>query len=59
MQRMPLDLQLPPIKPAPPRVGVDLAMTQQQSRAEQPSGNGTTRQPDPKRPKVSDVLRND
>jgi hypothetical protein len=65
LQPMPSDLRLPPIQPAPPGGGIDPAMAQQQrqaqqqSRAEQQSGNGTTRQPDPKRPKISDILRND
>ena len=65
MQGMPSDLRLPPIQPAPPGGGIDPAMAQQQrqvqhqSRPEQGSGNGTTRQPDPKRPKISDILRND
>ena len=67
MQNM-LDVQLPPILPAPPGGSIDPAMAQQrqrqgqqqqQPRAEQPSGTGTTRQPDPKRPKISDILRND
>ena len=64
------DLQLPPIRPAPPGAGIDPAMAQQQrqhqaqhqqyARTEQPGGgNGTTRQPDPKRPKISDILRHD
>lgn len=65
MHAMPSDLRLPPIQPAPPGGRIDPAMAQQQrqmqhqSQAEQPSGNGTTRQPDPKRPKFSDILRND
>jgi hypothetical protein len=65
MQSVPSDLRLPPIQPAPPGGGMDPAMAQQQrqvqhqSQAEQPSGNGTTREPDPKRPKFSDILRND
>jgi hypothetical protein len=65
MQGMPSDLRLPPIQPAPPGGVIDPAMAQQQrqvqhqSQAEQPSGNGTTRQPNPKRPKFSNILRND
>jgi hypothetical protein len=65
MQSMPPDLRLPPIQPAPPGGVIDPAMAQQQrqvqhqSQAEQPSGNGTTRQPNPKRPKFSNILRND
>lgn len=59
------DLRLPPIQPAPPGGAIDPAMAQQQRqaqqqpRAEQQTGSGTTRQPDPKRPKIADILRND
>jgi hypothetical protein len=62
---MPSDLRLPPIQPAPPGGRIDPAMAQQQrqvqhqSQTEQSGGNGTTRQPDPKRHKFSDILRND
>jgi hypothetical protein len=67
MQNMPADLRLPPIQPAPPGGAIDPAMAQQQrqaqhqqqSRVDQPADNGTTRQPDPKRPKISDILRDD
>jgi hypothetical protein len=65
MSAMEQDLRLPPIQPAPPGGGIDPAMAQQQrqaqqqSRAEQQTGSGTTRQPDPKRPKIADILRND
>ena len=47
-------LQLPPIRPAPERSPIDPALAQQQQM--QPQGQlgsgGTTRQPDPKRPKM-------
>ena len=66
MQGMPSDLRLPPIQPAPPGGSIDPAMAQQQRHAQQQSrgeqqgspGDGT-RQPDPKRPKISDILRHD
>jgi len=67
-QSIPPELLLPPILPAPPGTAVDPAMAQQRRQQEQqqmqPSGspqgdNGTTRQPDPKRPKISDILRDD
>jgi hypothetical protein len=63
------ELQLPPIRPAPPGTYTNPAMAQQQQRQAQqqqqqqqeqegratgrPSDNGTTRQPDPKRPRMS------
>ncbi|ERF71514.1 hypothetical protein EPUS_00503 [Endocarpon pusillum Z07020] len=60
------ELQLPPIRPAPPGAYTDPAMAQQQQRQAQqqhqeregraagrPGDNGTTRQPDPKRPRMS------
>ncbi len=69
MQGMPSDLRLPPIQPAPPGGSIDPAIAQQQrqaqqqqqqSRTEHLGGSGNdTRQPDPKRPKISDILRND
>ena len=59
------ELQLPPIRPAPPGTYTNPAMAQQQERQAQqqqeresrapgrPNDNGTTRQPDPKRPRMS------
>jgi hypothetical protein len=61
---MPPELILPPIQPAPLGGRTDPAMAQQQRQVqpqpqpEQSSGNGT-RQPNPKRPKFSDILHND
>ena len=58
-QAGPSDLQLPPILPAPPGTPLDPAIAQQQRQiqhhpreGQQPSGTGTTRQPDSKRPKM-------
>lgn len=52
-------LQLPPIRPAVQRSSIDPILTQQEPRysqqassQDQREGSGTTRQPDPKRPKM-------
>ncbi len=47
-------LQLPPIRPAPERSPIDPALGQQQQMLpqDQSGSSGTTRQPDPKRPKM-------
>lgn len=56
----PASLQLPPIRPTAQRSSIDPALTQQQEHRYAPvaparderEGSGTTRQPEPKRPKM-------
>ena len=54
----PSSLQLPPIRPAPERSPIDPALvqsgppSQEQSPQDQGLGTGTTRRPDPKRPRM-------